>query len=102
MEWYNYLAVFFAAVFLENTIPHFVNGVSGNKFPTPFSKPPGRGLSSPVVNVLWAMLNLAVGYVLLRLSHMTFDNILAVVIFFVGVTIKSIGSAYNFQKKKKE
>lgn len=102
MAWYNYLAVFFAAIFLGNAIPHFVNGTSGNKFPTPFSKPSGRGLSSPIVNVLWAMLNFAIAYVLFKASKITGDNILAVVIFFVGFTFKSIGSAYNFQKKEKE
>lgn len=102
MVWYNYLAVFFAAVFLENAIPHFVNGVSGNKFPTPFSKPRGRGLSSPLFNVLWSMLNFAIAYILFKASGMTCDNILAIVIFFVAFTVKGIGSAYNFQKKEKE
>jgi hypothetical protein len=33
--------------------PHFVHGFSGNRFPTPFAYRPGKGLSSPAVNVLW-------------------------------------------------
>lgn len=102
MEWYNYLVTFFAAVFLSNAVPHFVNGVSGNKFPTPFSKPPGKGLSSPLINVLWAMLNIILGYVLFRVSHMTSGNMLALVIFLVGFTAMSIVSAVNFQKRDKE
>ena len=62
MNWYNYLAAFFAGMFLANAVPHFVHGVSGDRFPSPFSHPPGKGLSSPTVNVLWALLNLLVGY----------------------------------------
>jgi len=52
MAWYAYLAYFFAGFFLANGVPHFVQGVSGKKFPSPFSSPPGRGESPPPVNVL--------------------------------------------------
>ena len=44
-----------------NSVPHFTNGVSGRRFPTPFAFPRGKGRSSPMVNVLWEILNLAVG-----------------------------------------
>ena len=64
MHWYFYLAYFFAGAFLVNAIPHFVNGISGRSFPTPFASPPGRGLSSPLVNVLWGTLNAVAGYFL--------------------------------------
>ncbi len=45
-------------------IPHFTNGLSGRRFPSPFASPPGKGQSSPIVNVLWGTLNLAIGYLL--------------------------------------
>src|ERR1700688_3264686 len=61
MNWYNYVACFFAGAFLANFVPHFVHGISGDRFPTPFAHPPGRGLSSPTLNVAWAFLNLLVG-----------------------------------------
>jgi hypothetical protein len=64
MHWYFYLAYFFGGAFLVNAIPHFVNGASGRPFPTPFASPPGRGFSSPTVNVLWGTFNLAIGYLL--------------------------------------
>ena len=64
MRWYIYLAYFFAGAFLVNAIPHFTNGVSGRRFPSPFASPPGRGESSPIVNVLWGAFNLVVGYLL--------------------------------------
>ncbi len=61
MKWYHYLAAFFSGVFFANAIPHFVHGVSGDPFPSPFSNPPGVGLSSPTINVLWGCFNLLVG-----------------------------------------
>ena len=50
MPWYHYVAWFFGGAFLVNSVPHFTNGVSGRPFPTPFAKPPGRGLSPSWVN----------------------------------------------------
>jgi hypothetical protein len=32
--------------------------------PTPFAKPPGKGLSSPTVNVLWGLFNAIIGTIL--------------------------------------
>ena len=64
MRWYHYLAYFFGGAFLANAMPHFGNGISGHAFQSPFASPPGIGLSSSVVNVLWGLLNLAIGYLL--------------------------------------
>src|ERR671936_355894 len=61
MEWYVYVARFFAGAFLANAVPHFVAGVQGRRFPSPFASPPGRGESSPVVNVVWGAANAAAG-----------------------------------------
>jgi hypothetical protein len=102
MEWYLYVAVFFAGAFLANTVPHFVQGVSGNKFPTPFSKPPGKGLSSSTVNVAWALFNLLVGYALLKVGHVNTGSRLSLVIFFIGFTAMSIQLSIGFQHKHKE
>jgi hypothetical protein len=65
MRWCDVAAYFFGGAFLANFVPHFVAGVSGRSFPSPFAKPPFRGLSSPAVNVLWGLFNLAVAYALL-------------------------------------
>ncbi len=64
MAWHYDISYFFGGAFLTNAIPHFVSGVMGRPFQSPFAKPPGEGLSSSTVNVLWGTLNLAVGYVL--------------------------------------
>ncbi|MGB9403972.1 MAG: hypothetical protein WCA98_10540 [Candidatus Acidiferrales bacterium] len=64
MHWYAYVAYFFGGAFLVNAVPHFANGVSGRRFPSPFASPPGKGESSPTVNVLWGTFNLAIAYLL--------------------------------------
>jgi len=65
MPWYHVAACFFGGLFLANFFPHFIAGMSGARFYTPFASPPFRGLSSPVVNMLYALFNLATSYALL-------------------------------------
>jgi hypothetical protein len=65
MKWYHYLAYFFGGAFVANAIPHFVMGVTGHPFQSPFATPPGEGLSSALINVLWGFFSAVVGYVLL-------------------------------------
>lgn len=65
MAWSIVVAHFAAGLFLANAVPHFVHGVSGERFQSPFASPPGVGESSAAVNVLWGFANLAAGYVLL-------------------------------------
>jgi hypothetical protein len=65
MHWSHFLAYFGAGACLANFVPHFVSGVLGRVFPTPFASPPFRGPSSPGVNVSYGLCNLAVAYALL-------------------------------------
>lgn len=65
MRWNHSLAYFFGGAFLVNAVPHFVSGVTGTPFPSPFASPPGEGMSLPWVNVLWAAFNFALAYLLL-------------------------------------
>ena len=65
LPWYIYLLHFVSGLLLANGVPHFVQGISGHPFQSPFASPPGVGESSPVVNVLWGFLNLAAGFALL-------------------------------------
>src|ERR1700753_1558235 len=102
MEWYNYIACFFAGAFLSNAVPHFVHGISGDKFPSPFAKPPGKGLSSPLVNVLWGLFNIIVGCLLVGPGKITCQNMVTMVVFFAGVAALSIMSSINFAKKDRE
>ncbi|HEX4020319.1 MAG TPA: hypothetical protein VHX63_04165 [Acidobacteriaceae bacterium] len=100
MNWYHAISCFFAGMFLANAVPHFVHGISGDRFPTPFSHPPGKGLSSPTVNVLWALFNLVVGTILFRTGKISSENDLALVLFFAGIAAISIPASVSFQKKQ--
>ena len=101
MKWYHYIAAFFAGVFLANVVPHFIHGISGDPFPTPFANPSGKGLSSPLVNVIWACFNLFAGYVLLRVSKTTVKNNLSMLVLFLGILVISIQLSIAFMDKVK-
>ena len=93
------LACFFSGAFLANTVPHFVHGISGDPFPTPFAKPPGKGLSSPTVNVLWALVNLVAGYLLLNSGGVSRQNTISLLLFFAGAACLSLMLSVRFQQK---
>jgi hypothetical protein len=96
MRWYHYLALFFAGAFLANSVPHFVQGISGRSFPTPFASPPGQGESPPLVNVLWSSFNLIVGYVLCRAGRFNVARTRDAVIVGTGVIITGVMLANAF------
>jgi hypothetical protein len=100
VNWYHYVACFFAGMFLTNVVPHFVHGVSGDCFPTPFANPRGKGLSSPTLNVLWALFNLVVGYLLVRVGKLSSGGDLALVIFLAGIVAISIMMSLQFREKQ--
>lgn len=99
MPWYDYIGCFFAGMFLANAVPHFVHGISGDRFPTPFAHPPGKGLSSPILNVAWALFNLVVGYVLFRAAKVLSGDT-ALVVFFAGVAAISFACSIGFATKQ--
>ena len=99
MKWYNYVACFFAGMFLANVVPHYIHGVSGDVFPSPFANPPGKGPSSPMINVLWAMFNLVAGYLLFRAGKVSNQRIATVIVFFLGIVAMSCMLANVFTEK---
>ena len=102
MEWYHYVCGLLAGVVLANFVPHFVHGISGNRFPTPFSKPHGIGLSSPTLNVLWALFNLVIGYLLFRFAGISTNDNLSLIVFLAGISMLSLFSSKRFAAKHKE
>src|ERR1700712_4935746 len=65
MPWLDLLSYVFGGALLANAVPHMVSGVMGRPFQSPFAKPPGQGLSSSTVNVLWGFLNIVIGFLLI-------------------------------------
>ena len=91
------IAHFFAGAFLANTVPHFVAGVMGEPFQSPFAKPPGKGLSSSTVNVLWAFFNLVCGYLLLlRVGDFDLRVTADILPAAIGALLMSLMLARNF------
>jgi hypothetical protein len=102
MTFYNYIMSFLAGAILANVVPHFVHGISGDRFPTPFAKPPGKGLSSPILNVVWSLFNLVLGYLFFRAGKVSSGGDTALVAFFLGIAGLSIGSSLRFAHKHRE
>jgi len=99
MRWYHYLSYCFGGAFLANAVPHLGNGMSGYAFQSPFASPPGVGLSSSTVNVLWGLLNLAVGYLLVcRVGTFNLRKTQHILLLAAGILIMSLMLAHTFGK----
>ena len=97
MRWYHYVAYFFGGGFLANTLPHLMNGISGYPFQSPFASPPGVGLSSAIVNVLWGIFNLVTAYLLIfRVGTFELRKTRHVLTFGLGFLVISLMSAHGF------
>ena len=42
MRWYHYVTYFFGGAILVNAVPHFVSGVMGHPFQSPFAHRPAK------------------------------------------------------------
>lgn len=97
MNWLHLVSYFFGGFFLSNAIPHCVSGMMGRPFQTPFAKPPGRGLSSSTVNVLWGFFNAVIGYMLvLRVGHFDVRSTINVLVLAAGALLIGLQSARHF------
>ncbi|GAN77377.1 hypothetical protein [Acidisphaera rubrifaciens] len=91
------LSHFFGGAFLANAIPHFVSGMMGRPFQSPFARPPGQGLSSSTVNVLWGSVNIVVGYLLVcRVGDFGLQNANDVIALGAGAFLVALFSARHF------
>jgi hypothetical protein len=97
----DYVAQFFAGAFLCNCVPHIVCGLQGSSFPTPFAKPRGVGMSSPVVNFAWGFLNLIVGLVLFSNWPVRIGSNPSFLIFLLGVGVMGVYSSIHFGKVRR-
>jgi hypothetical protein len=97
MRWYYYLAYFFGGAFLANAAPHLMNGISGHPFQSPFASPPGEGLSSAIINVLWGFFNLVIAYLLIcRVGSFNLRKTRHVLVLGAGILTMSLMLAYAF------
>ncbi len=98
-RWYHDVAYFFGGFFLANAIPHLANGISGRPFQSPFATPPGQGLSSSTVNVVWGIFNLVVAYLLLvRVGRFDLRRTRHAVVLGLAVSLAALMLAAHFGK----
>jgi len=94
----HYIADFFAGAFLCNCLPHLAAGLQGMPFPSPFSKPPGEGDSSPPVNFLWGFFNLLAGAYLLYICPVVIGLDLSLLSLLLGVFSLGFWISFHFGK----
>ena len=71
----------------------------GRPFQSPFAKPPGEGLSSSVVNVLWGTFNLIIAYLLLcRVETFDLRDTAHVIVSGLGAVLMALILARTFGK----
>jgi hypothetical protein len=97
MAWPDLLSYVFGGAFLANAVPHLAAGMMGRPFQSPFAKPPGQGLSSSTVNVLWGFFNLVVGYLLVcRVGDFDLKDTPDAAALGLGVLLLSLVAARQF------
>ncbi|MCL2776681.1 MAG: hypothetical protein FWD73_01665 [Polyangiaceae bacterium] len=97
MRWNHLLSYFFGGAFLCNAIPHFIAGVTGSPFQSPFASPPGKGLSSANINTAWGLVNLLIAYLLLvQVGAFSLKRWGHAGVFFAGVVIMAFLLAHSF------
>jgi len=97
LPWIAYIAHFIAAAFLTDGIPHFVNGVSGRPFRTPFAK-----LGSPTANVVWGWVNFLIAFLLFANIGPLYIGSLGDTIFVaVGMLVTGIVLARIFERESR-
>ena len=97
MRWNHYVSYFFGGAFFVNAIPHFVSGVTGHPFQSPFATPPGQGLSSALVNVLWGAFNFLIWYLLIcRVGTFELRRTRHVLVAGAGALLIALLSAHAF------
>jgi len=97
MDWLHLVSYFFGGAFLANAVPHVVSGLMGQPFQSPFAKPPGKGLSSSRVNVLWGLFNIVVGYLLVcRVGDFDLRDTGDIIALGLGALVISLFSARHF------
>jgi hypothetical protein len=69
----------------------------GHPFQSPFANPPGEGLSSSTVNVLWGFANLAIAYLLIcRVGEISLRSTTDIAALGLGFLMMGLMSARQF------
>ncbi len=94
----HYFALLLAGALLCNSLPHLAAGLQGKAFPTPFATPRGVGDSSPLLNVLWGMINLLAGLFLLSAHPVVVGINLDFALVILGALVLGTYLSWHFSK----
>jgi hypothetical protein len=95
----NYLLLFLSGLFFANSIPHFVNGISGKEFATPFIHRFFKNIPSPLFNVIWGLANICLAFSIFNFTkNLVFGFNLEFLSIFAGFAFASVGLSIFFFK----
>lgn len=94
--WHLYIFGLLAGLLGANGVPHFVKGITREKYNTPFGEK-----SSPVVNVIWGWLCFAIACVLIYYSHYHTHLLRAFAAVAIGALITGLVLAVSDGYRKK-
>ncbi len=92
--WQLYVYSFVAGLLAANGVPHFVKGITAQKFQTPFG-----ASSSAVINVFWGWINFVVAALLIYFGHVHAHLLRAFTLTAIGSLAMSLLLAYSWSKK---
>jgi hypothetical protein len=91
MKWYHYFAAVLAGVFLASTVPHFIHSFANDQTPLASEGSILFGSFSPSgLGMTWAMVNLVLGYFLLKMSRITNEHNGTVIVLFSGIILTGL------------
>lgn len=93
--WELYVYCLLAGLFGANGVPHFVRGIMGKKFRTPFGKD-----SSPTLNVAWGWLNFVAAGILIFYANIHPHLLRALGMVALGALIMGVMLAQAFSQDK--
>ena len=97
--WQVVICSFLSGVFIANGVPHFVKGVTGEKFFTPFNR---KEFSSARTNAMFGVANFIIGGIFLYFGHIDTHVLAAGVAFAVAVAFIATSNSIIFTRRLAE
>lgn len=102
MNGYDYIACFFAGLFLANVVPHFRAWHFRRSFPYAIRPSSGKRIVVANRECCLALFNLVGGYILFRAGKVATGGDSALIVFFTGIAAISTMLSVRLAKKQAE
>lgn len=103
----KYITCFFTGVIFSNGFVHFINGISGRKFPKKSKMFKSIGTNetdfikagtSPVANVIWGSVNLIISFIIINIGEFIYGLTFDMLTLGLGIICGASYLAYNFNE----